>query len=331
MKAGHAMHITNNMLAEDLQVSGAKLRHVQLDTSWKFKFLQKLITVKCKDELPQDPHIDVSTVEIPRRDGQTIRLRIYRRANSSVPVTGLLWLHGGGYAFGLSEIENGTIERLIQTTDSVVVSPDYRLSDTAPYPAALHDAYDSLLWMQAHCTELNIRSNQLFVGGESAGGGLACGVVAYARDLGKVKVAFQMPLYPMLDDRMRSNSAKDNDAPVWNTKSNLAAWKQYLGADFQTEHVSPYAAPGRLTDFSRLPPAFTFVGDIEPFYDETCEYFQKLKQAGISAECRVFTGAYHGFDVLDPTSSSATAATAALMQAYQYATEHYFSEQLPRS
>ena len=325
------MHVTNEMLAADLRASGAKLRHVQLDTSWKFKFLQKLITAKCKDAQPSDSNIEVSTVGIPRRDGQILRLRVYRRVNSDAPATGLLWLHGGGYAFGLPEIENGTIERFIQTADSVVVAPDYRLSDEAPYPAALHDAYDALLWMQAHTRELRIRPNQLFVGGESAGGGLACGVAAYARDLGEVKIAFQIPLYPMLDDRMQTASAQDNDAPVWNTKSNVAAWKQYLGADYQTDAVAPYAAPGRLTDYSRLPPAFTFVGDIEPFYDETRLYFQHLERAGVAAECRVFPGAYHGFDVLAPTSGSAVTATTVLMQAYKQATERYFSEQLPQS
>ena len=49
-----------------------------------------------------------------------------------------------------------------------------------------------------------MRSDQLFVGGESAGGGLAAALCIYARDKKEVSIAFQMPLYPMLDDRMES-------------------------------------------------------------------------------------------------------------------------------
>ena len=31
----------------------------------------------------------------------------------------------------------------------------------------------------------------------------------------------------MLDDRMETESMKNNDAPVWNEKKNRAAWKLY--------------------------------------------------------------------------------------------------------
>lgn len=311
------------MIAKDLRRTGCLLKLVKLNRPWQYRLLQKLIVAKGRNQLPDDSNIDVKTVFIPRRDGGKLRVRIYRRKHSNGRATGLLWLHGGGYAFGIPEIENGTIERFIQTADSVVISPDYRLSDEAPFPAALDDAYDTLLWLNQNVDQLGVRPNQLFVGGESAGGGLACATVAYARDLGEVAVAFQIPLYPMLDDRMATNSAQHNNAPVWNTKANITAWRQYLGDDFQTERVSAYAAPARLTNFQNLPPAFTFVGDIEPFYDETRLYFDNLKRAGVSAECLIFPGAFHGFDVLAPKSESAKKATKALMDAYLNATKNY--------
>ena len=61
-----------------------------------------------------------------------------------------------------------------------------------------------------------------------------------ARDRGEVRVAFQMPIYPMLDDR-DTLSSRDNHAPIWNTRRNHAAWKQYLKG---LEGEPPaYAAP----------------------------------------------------------------------------------------
>lgn len=93
-----------------------------------------------------------------------------------------------------------------------------------------------------------MRRDKIFVGGNSAGGGMTAALTLYARDKGEVNIAFQMPLYPMLDDRPTKTS-KNNDAPVWNTKSNIAAWKLYLGDDYGTDRVSKYAAPARETDF----------------------------------------------------------------------------------
>ena len=64
--------------------------------------------------------------------------------------------------------------------------------------------------------------DQLVVGGESAGGGLTAAVTLLARDRGEIAVAFQVPLYPMLDDRP-TGSSRNNTTPVWNTVNNDTA------------------------------------------------------------------------------------------------------------
>ena len=76
---------------------------------------------------------------------------------------------------------------------------------------------------------------------------------------GDVNVAFQMPLYPMLDDR-DTETSRDNHGKVWNTRRNHFGWRCYLRGQ-KRDGLSPYTAPARLTDFSGLPPAYTFVGD----------------------------------------------------------------------
>ena len=86
----------------------------------------------------------------------------------------------------------------------------------------------------------------------------AAAVCIRARDTGGVNLAFQMPLYPMLDDR-DTESSRDNHGRVWNTRKNHFAWRCYLRGQDRT-NLSPDAAPARLTDFSRLPPAYSFVG-----------------------------------------------------------------------
>lgn len=219
------------------------------------------------------------------------------------------------------------VKRFIEVSNCVVIAPDYRLSVEAPYPAALEDSYETLLWMRNHAKELGIRHNQLMVGGDSAGGGLTTALTLYARDKGEVSIAFQMPLYPMLDDRMTSDSAKDNNAPVWNSKSNFNAWKLYLGELFGTSIVSYYAAPARAEDYRNLPPTATFVGELEPFRDETILYVDNLRKAGVPVEFEMYKGCYHAFEQMCPKAEVSKRAITFIINSFRYATEHYFAEQ----
>lgn len=246
-------------------------------------------------------------VFIPRSpsDPKPLRLCIYRPLKPSGNKTGLLWMHGGGYALSLPEAEEFYYRKFVLGFGLTVVAPDYRLSIDAPYPAALDDCYSAICWMNEHADELGIDRDKIAVGGDSAGGGLTAALSIYARDKGEVPIAWQMPFYPMIDDRMITPSSQDNDAPVWDTASNTQAWKLYLGELYGTDNVPPYAAPARLKDFHGLPPAFTFVGSIDPFRDETVTYMENLKAAGVPAEYKVFDGCFHAFDQMASKSSPA--------------------------
>lgn len=263
---------------------------------------------------------------IKREDESELRLRVYSPKEKKKDVPGLLWIHGGGYGLGCPEQDFAFIQKFVDTSGCVVVAPDYTNSTTAPYPAAFNDCYDALLWLKENGKDYGMREDQIFVGGNSAGGGLCAAVVLKARDTGDVSIAFQMPLYPMIDDRMITKSSQNNDAPVWNSKSNEVGWKLYLGESFGTDNVSKYAAPARETDYTNLPPMLTYVGTIEPFTDETMIYVENLKEAGVEVEFKTFEGCFHGFDLLKFTSV-AKQADEFLINGFMYAVENYTAEQ----
>lgn len=242
----------------------------------------------------------VQRYKIPS-SGRKIRLLVLRPVANKQAVErtpGILWIHGGGYSTGMAEMAFFTRPlSLVKKYGAVVVALSYRLSGEAPYPAALEDCYSALLWMKDHARELGFSDSRIMVGGESAGGGLTAALCMYTRDFGNVNIAFQMPLYPMLDDR-DTDSSRDNHAPVWNTRRNHAGWKKYLRSC--SGNVPPYAAPGRQTDYSGLPPAYTYVGDMEPFYRETLSYIENLQKAGIPAAVDVYPGWFHAYDIFRP-------------------------------
>ena len=240
--------------------------------------------------------------------------------------TGILWIHGGGYITGMKEmVHRSRAVELVTQFGAVVVSPGYRLAPLAPYPAALDDCFSALLWLNTHAAELGVRDDQLMVGGESAGGGLCAAVCIKARDTRAVNVAFQMPLYPMLDDR-DTETSRDNHGRVWNTRKNHFAWRCYLRGQ-NRDSLCAYAAPARLRDFSGLPPAYSFVGTGEPFYAETLQYMEQLRACGIPAALAVYETDMHAFDMMQPRKPLSQKAAAHFNEQFSYAQKQYFAPQ----
>ena len=226
-------------------------------------------------------HTTIQTKYIEREDGSRLRILVCTsKKGTNKNATGLLWIHGGGYAVGFPEQDFIRIDNFVKDGNTVAVMPDYTRTTEAPYPSALEDCYIALKWLKNHAQEWNVNKDQLFIGGTSAGGGLAASVSLYARDKKEVAIAFQMPLYPMIDDRMITKSSQNNDAPIWNSEANKRGWGMLLRGVKEGEEVPAYVAPARATDLSNLPPACSFVGGIELFRDETISYMKRLKKKG---------------------------------------------------
>lgn len=261
-------------------------------------------------------------------EGVRVRVRLYRPRGRSgrSPLPGVLFLHGGGYAIGSPEQFAPVYRMLLETRDCVIVAPDYRKSLEAPYPAALHDCYGTLRWLQAHAAELGVRDDQLLVMGMSAGGGLTAAVSLLARDRGEVRIAHQLPLYPMIDHRMVTASSRDNDAPVWSSRHNRIAWDLYL-AGLADAEVPKYASPALEADLAGLPPTTTFVGELDPFLDETVAYAEGLRAAGVPVELRRYPRCYHGFDMIRPGARVSREANQFLRDRFAFAVDHDFAKQ----
>ena len=272
-----------------------------------------------------DREILVRTIRIPAAHGNIPALLLSLRTATD-NATGVLWLHGGGYAVGMKEmVHMSRAVGLVKHFGAVVLAPGYRLSLQSPYPAAMDDCYAALLYLKEHAAALGVRSDQIMVGGESAGGGLCAAVCIRARDTGEVNVAFQMPLYPMLDDR-DTETSRENHGRVWNTRRNHLAWRLYLRGTDRAQ-LSPYAAPARLTDFSGLPPAYSFVADEEPFYAETVRYFDRLRAAGVPAELDIYHTNMHAFDMMRPRDAQSVVAAEAFERQFADARARYFAPQ----
>ena len=249
------------------------------------------------------PPSDVAIEErvIPGPDGD-IPIAIYQ-PTAPAPRPGLLMIHGGGYVVGTAREDMNGIG-YAEHVGCTVVSVDYRMAPEFTYKAAIADCFAGLNWMFENAADLGVDSERIAIGGGSAGGGLTAGLALYNRDNKGPAVAFQLLVYPMLDDRHETASGYEVTHPnVWNRDVSLKAWKMYLGDEYGTDEVSPYAAAARATDLSGLPPAYVTVGTEDLFRDEDIAYAQRLMAAGIPTELLVVPGMFHGGEGFAPTAA----------------------------
>lgn len=250
---------------------------------------------------PENPGVSVEDRMVPGPQGAPeVRVRIYRPEGAAGALPGVYYIHGGGMVLGTVEGEEANAMRISHEVGAVVVSVDYRLAPEHPHPAPVEDCYAGLVWTAEHADELGIDAQRMAIYGGSAGGGLALGTVLLARDRSGPALSFMMPIYPMIDDSHSTPSSQEIvDIGIWDRDGNIEAWQWYLGG----QEADQYAAPTRAEDLSGLPPAFIDVGTVDLFRDQDIAFAQRLMQAGVPCELRVYPGSYHACETFAPDAA----------------------------
>jgi len=284
-----------NLVHPELRKATAAFPKLPVGSNFGRKLTRLLLPLLLpKTKVPQG----VSIEWVKAASGQ--KLRVYSPAGNKTRA-GLLYIHGGGMMIGAPQMDDGLLSNLAAELDILIVSPEYRLAPEHPYPAPVDDCHEAWQWMLSNSSQRGIDTSRIAIGGESAGGGLAAGLVLRIHDEGGQRPIAQWLLCPMLDDRTAQDRTLDGvDHFIWNNKLNLAGWSSYLSTKFGTDQVPSYAAPSRRVDFNGLPKAWIGVGDVELFYQEDKKYAESLKAAGVSCELDVVAGGPHAFEGMAP-------------------------------
>lgn len=97
---------------------------------------------------------------------------ILSQRKSKIKRTAILFIHGGGWRSGNKSMHYPLLQELA-SLGYVCITPEYRLSTEALYPAGVHDIKTSIRWIRQHAKQYNIDVNKIVVAGHSAGGELA--------------------------------------------------------------------------------------------------------------------------------------------------------------
>ena len=204
----------------------------------------------------------------------------------------LLYLHGGAYALGLTNVHRDLAARLARATRLRGLAIDYRLAPEHPFPAALEDATTAYHWLLAQ----GVEPSRIILGGDSAGGGLALATLVALRDAGSPLPAGAVCLSPWTDlahsgASIRSKARVD---PMLSPESSVRYAGYYAGERALT---SPLISP-LYADLKGLPPLLFQVGTDEILLDDARRCAEKAREAGGKVTLEVWEGMFHVFQTV---------------------------------
>ena len=253
-----------------------------------------------------DKRIDAKTYHVPASGMPAIKIIKVQPKAPKKDRAALVYFHGGGFFLTYAGLHLEHIQDYALRADIQVFLVDYRLSYRYPFPAAMDDCYQALKWVYANSSMLGVRSDQIAVGGDSAGGALAATVAQIARDKKSVPLKAQYLIYPVIDSDCKTKSATEfTDTPIFASQDNMNMWDIYLrGSQYQRgEHRPKYASPIHCKTLKGLPPAYIESAEFDPLRDEAKNYADALKAAGVKVHFVETKGTIHGYEfVRGPTT-----------------------------
>lgn len=228
--------------------------------------------------------------EIPSPAG-AIPVRLFIPPNEIDGV--YLHLHGGGWVAGRAHYQDQSLEEIMVSCNAAVISVDYRLAPEYPYPAAQDDCEAVAQWVVENASK-EFGTNQIVIGGESAGGHLAAATMIRMRDkhgysefagANLVSGVFDLSMTPSL--RLWGDRNLIISTPIMEWYIERYVPSEVLRRD---PDVSPLYAV-----LSDLAPALFSVGTLDPLLDDSLFMSSRWSAAGNQATLNVYSGATHAF------------------------------------
>lgn len=250
--------------------------------------------------------INITNETVKAEDGYNIPIRIYNSISKRENAPILYFIHGGGFMAGSPDVVEELVKLIVEKTDILAFSIDYRLAPEHPFPTGHTDCYTTLKWIYENAEAFGGDKNNIFVAGDSAGGNLAQYCTTRDMEDGRNFVKGQLLLYPTLnmcdyEDEFYSWSIdKYEIAPKYKKglekmlnmmHAMVGGMAEILGTeDIHSKYLSPYVDVS-----SDYPSTFITVGEHDFLMIECLAYAAKLKKQGVDTETILYRGLGHAY------------------------------------
>jgi acetyl esterase/lipase len=197
----------------------------------------------------------------------------------------LLYLHGGGFVFGLTPPHLQMGAYLAGELGMRVLMVDYRLAPDHPYPAALDDCVTAYGWL----LKGGIPAQGLVVAGDSAGGNLTLTTMMKLRQDGTPLPAAAACLSPVTDLATKGKHRPGFKDPLLPPKATKFYTQAYVGGhDAHDPLISPVYG-----DLRGLPPILVHAGEDEILRKDAVRITEAARAAGVDVRLEIYARMWH--------------------------------------
>jgi monoterpene epsilon-lactone hydrolase len=197
----------------------------------------------------------------------------------------LLYLHGGGFVFGLTPLHLQMGAYLAKKLEMRVLMVDYRLAPDHPFPAALDDCVCAYRWL----LQGDIQAQNIVVAGDSAGGNLTLTMLMKLRDSGYSLPAAAACLSPVTDLTTHAKLSKGFKDPLLPPKAVRFYSQSYVGDhDAHDPLISPVFG-----NLRGLPPLLVHAGEDEFLRDDAVRITDLARSVDVDVRLEIYPRMWH--------------------------------------
>lgn len=255
---------------------------------------QKAAKMSKRIKLPKDAHIE--QINIGDIKAEWLRASSVDEKSRKV----VLYFHSGGFCLEYGNNHRDMALRISASSKTIILAIDYRLAPEYKYPAANDDCFNSYKWLIGQ----GYRPEDIVIGGDSSGAGLALMTLLSIRDSGTPlpKASFFMSIMggDLRDFDGDSYGSRKNRDPL-NTKEVIQRYGELSLGPTVIE-------PPIKQNLKGLPSMLIQVGDDEVLLSDSMLLAQKAKEEGIEVVFEVWKGMWHvfqGFAMMMPEAKRA--------------------------
>ncbi len=205
----------------------------------------------------------------------------------------ILYLHGGGWTLGWSNLHRRMVIHLCQAAASRALAVDYRLAPEHPFPAALEDCLTVYHWLLKNGTS----PQNIVIAGDSAGGNLTLAALMSLRDTGDPLPAAAVCISPMTDLAGTGESFRIKQDPALTVTFALTMARHYAGNhDLRLPLLSPHYG-----DLRGLPPLLIQVGEDEILLSDATRLADNARAAGVDVNLVIWPKMWHVWHLFAPS------------------------------
>lgn len=201
----------------------------------------------------------------------------------------LLYLHGGGFIFGVTSIHLEMLAYLANKMGIRALMVDYRLAPQHPFPAALEDCISAYQWLRTQ----GYPAENIVIAGDSAGGNLTLTTLMALRDDGDALPAAAACLSPVADLSNKEAGFKEGFDAILHPKAAKFMNKSYVA---DNDATNPLLSP-IYGDWHGLPPLLIHAGEEEILREDAIQAEKLAKEAGVDVTLEIYPRMWHVWQI----------------------------------